>query len=44
MNTITVPDLKAYESKVGQKVNVPVRAWATGATVNFMYENTVAAA
>jgi hypothetical protein len=41
MNTITVPDLKAYESKVGQKVNVPVRAWATGATVNFMYENTV---
>jgi hypothetical protein len=44
MNTITVPDLKAYESKVGQKVNVPVRAWATGATVNFMYENTVLAA
>lgn len=44
MNTITVPDLKAYESKVGQKVNVPVRAWATGATVNFMYENTVSAA
>lgn len=44
MNTITVPDLAAYESKVGQKVNVPVRAWATGATVNFMYENTVPAA
>jgi len=44
MNTITVPDLKAYESKVGQKVNVPVRAWAAGATVNFMYENTVLSA
>lgn len=44
MNTITVPDLTAYESKVGQQVNVPVRAWAAGATVNYMYENTVSAA
>mgnify|MGYP000440934546 CR=1 FL=1 len=41
VKTITVPDLKVYESKVGQKVNVPVRAWAANTTVNFMYENTV---
>ena len=41
VQTITVPDLKAYEPKVGQKVNVPVRAWAANTQVNFMYENTV---
>lgn len=41
VKTITVPDLKAYEPKIGQKVNVPVRAWASGQPVNFMYENTV---
>lgn len=44
MNTITVPDLKAFQDKVGKQVNVPVRAWATGVPVNFMYENTVQAA
>lgn len=38
MNTITVPEIGAYTGKVGQLVNVPVRAWAAGATVNFMYE------
>jgi hypothetical protein len=38
VSTITVPDLGAYSEKIGQKVNVPVRAWAAGATVNFMYE------
>jgi len=41
VKTITVPDLKPFEGKTGQKVNIPVRAWAPGATVNFMYENTV---
>lgn len=41
VSTITVPDLTAYADKIGHKVNVPVRAWATGATVNFMYENPV---
>lgn len=41
VNTITVPDLGSYADKIGQKVNIPVRAWATGATVNFMYENPV---
>lgn len=41
VKTITVPDVKPYALKVGQKVNVPVRAWASGQPVNFMYENTV---
>lgn len=38
MSTITVPDLAEYPAKIGQKINLPVRAWAAGATVNFMYE------
>jgi hypothetical protein len=38
MDTITVPDLAQYADKVGKQVNVPVRAWAPGATVNFVYE------
>lgn len=38
MTTITVPDLAAYTSKVGEKVNLPVRAWAPGQTVGFVYE------
>lgn len=41
MSTITVPELKGYEGKVGQSVNVPVRAWAQNAVVNYMYENPV---
>ena len=44
VKTITVPDLKAFEGKTGQKVNIPVRAWASGTPVNFMYESTVQAA
>jgi len=44
VKTITVPDLKPFEGKTGQKVNVPVRAWASNAVVNFMYENTVSGA
>lgn len=43
MNTITVPDLAEYAGKVGQSVKVPVRAWAAGATVNYMYEHPVSA-
>jgi hypothetical protein len=38
VDTITVPDLAPFAEKVGQKVNVPVRAWATGQPVNFVYE------
>lgn len=44
MNTITVPDLAPFAGKVGQEVRLPVRAWAPGQTVNFMYENTVSKA
>lgn len=44
MSTITVPELGAYPSKVGETVNLPVRAWAAGAVVNFMYENVQGAA
>lgn len=39
VNTITVPDHKAYLEKVGHVVNLPVRAWAAGTAVNFVYEN-----
>lgn len=39
MSTITVPELGTYPSKIGETVNLPVRAWAQGAIVNFMFEN-----
>jgi hypothetical protein len=43
MSTITVPDLGEYPAKIGQKINLPVRAWAPGgAIVNFMYEGQTA--
>lgn len=38
MDTITVPSLDEYTGKVGQVVNLPVRAWASGQPVNFAYE------
>ena len=38
MDTITVPSLDGYTGKIGQLVNLPVRAWATGQPVNFVYE------
>jgi len=44
MDTITVPELGQYAEKVGKQVNVPVRAWAPGATVNFVYEGPGGAA
>jgi len=43
MTTITVPDVSAYQGKVGQEVKIPVRAWATGVPVNFVYEPVQAA-
>lgn len=36
--TLTVPDVKPFEGKVGEQINVPVRAWAPGATVQLAYE------
>lgn len=38
MTTITVPTIDPYQDKIGQKINLPVRAWATGQPVNFVYE------
>ena len=38
MDTITVPSLDGYTGKIGQLVNIPVRAWETGQAVNFVYE------
>ena len=38
MDTITVPTLHGSTGKIGQVVNIPVRAWATGQPVNFVYE------
>lgn len=36
--TLTVPDLAEYQGKTGQTITVPVRAWASNATVNLSYE------
>lgn len=36
--TLTVPDVKPFEGKVGDQISVPVRAWTTGGTVNLSYE------
>lgn len=35
--TITVPDHGPYAALVGEPVNLPVRAWATGGPVNFVF-------
>jgi len=37
--TLTVPDTKPFEGKVGEQISVPVRAWAPGAAVNLSYED-----
>lgn len=42
IKTITVPELTAYQSKIGQVVDLPVRAWASNAVVNFMFEQQAA--
>lgn len=44
MSTITVPDLAPYSDKIGKTINLPVRAWATGTPVNFVFEPQGAAA
>jgi hypothetical protein len=43
MDTITVPDLADYPSKIGDQVNLPVRAWAPGnAAIGFVLEGAAA--
>lgn len=39
LHTLTVPDLGPYQSLVGQKVNLPVRAYAPGAAVSYVLED-----
>ena len=36
--TLTVPDHKPFEGKVGENISVPVRAWTTSGQVNLAYE------
>ena len=43
MTTITMPSIDAYLEKVGHKINLPVRAWATGQPVNVVSEPTAGA-
>ena len=38
VNTITVPDHKTYVDQVGKVINLPVRAWAQGGPVNYVFE------
>lgn len=42
--TITVPDRQAFVDQVGKVINLPVRAWAPGAAVNFVYAKPEGAA
>lgn len=37
MHTLYVPDLGPFQAKIGEKIHVPVRAWAKGAAVNLSY-------
>ena len=38
MDTITVPALDGYTAKIGERINLPVRAWVNGNRVGFVYE------
>lgn len=39
MDTITVPSLGDFPTKIGSTVNLPVRAWVAGnASIGFVYE------
>ena len=44
MATITIPELGKFPEKLGEKVNLPVRAWAPGnVQIGFVYEPAAAA-
>lgn len=36
--TLTVPDLAPFVGHTGEKVSLPVRAWAPGAQVGLVYD------
>lgn len=40
MHTITVPSVEGFGDKIGKVVNLPVRAWAPGAKVGYVYEKS----
>lgn len=40
--TLTVPDHRPYEGKEGQEVAFPVRAYAPGAAVQFVLDDSAA--
>lgn len=43
MDTITVPSLDGYTVKIGETVNLPVRAWAPGnVAIGFVFEGAAA--
>jgi len=44
MDTITVPAKAPYESKIGETINLPVRAWVNSGRVAFVFEPVKAAA
>lgn len=38
LHTLTVPDLGPYKGRTGERIEVPVRAWAQGAAVQLAFE------
>ena len=45
MDTITMPTLDGYTGKIGQVIDLPVRAWAPGnVAIGYVYEPSGAAA
>jgi hypothetical protein len=36
--TLTVPEVVSYQTRIGQEISVPVRAWASGTPVNLSFE------
>lgn len=45
MSTITVPELAPYADKIGETINLPVRAWTAGnVAINYVFEGNGASA
>ena len=38
LHTLTVPDLAPFKGRTGERITVPVRAWANGNSVQLAYE------
>lgn len=37
--TLTVPDANKYSARIGETIELPVRAWTAAGTVNLAYED-----